>query len=229
MEPEPARSPPPSPTQALLVRWSQGDRGALDELVKLHLDWLTARVEQELGAKLRERASVADVVQQALLEFLKYAPRFVVQGEQQLRGLLARIVRNVLADQHDFYNAKRRARARERPLGSESMISLDPPRDVQSSPSHAAQRDEEEAWVRLGIELLDPESRNVLVLREWEHRPFAEIGAQLRIAESAARMRHHRAVLRLASVVVKLKSGQVEAALEASRAGDEDDLAPLPR
>lgn len=207
-----------SPTRSLLVRWHGGDPGAVDELVRRHLPWLTAHVEQELGPQLRAKSDVADVVQQALLEFLKYAPRFVLQGEPQLRGLLARIVRNVLADQDDFFKARRRSRARERPLQSGSMISLDPQREAAASPSQVAQRNDEEEWVRLALELLEPQERDLLVLREWDRASFAEIGAKLAIGEAAARMRHHRAVLRLATVVVKLKAGDVDAALEASNA-----------
>jgi RNA polymerase sigma-70 factor (ECF subfamily) len=188
---------------------------ALDSIVNRHLAWLTERVEQELGPKLRAKTDVADVVQQALLEFVKYAPRLVVRSDAELRALLLRIVRNVLADQDDFFAARCRAIARERPLASDSVVALDPPRDLVSSPSHAVQRDEETAWVRLALSLLEPEERKLLVMREWEQVPFAEIGATLGIGEAAARMRHHRAVLRLSSVVVRLKSGDLAAAVTA--------------
>lgn len=108
--------------------------------------------------------------------------------------------------------------ARERPLPSDSVIVLDPPRSSVSTPSQEVQRVEEEAWVRFALEILSPDTRKLIVLREWDRLSFAEIGAQSGVSEAAARMRYHRALLRLAAVVVRLKSGDVGAAL-----ADSDD------
>jgi RNA polymerase sigma factor (sigma-70 family) len=203
-------------TQDLLVRWNEGDPVALDALLGRHLPWLRERVEKTLGTVLRTRLEVEDVVQDSVVELLRYAPKFVSRGEEAFRGLLARIVRNVVADRDDFFRARRRGREREQRLASGSQIGSDPPRRTVSTPSVHAQRGEEAGWVQLALGLLDPQSRRILVLREWDRVPFEEIAAELSIGETAARMRHHRALLRLSSAVVQLKAGDLAAALAAS-------------
>ena len=77
-------------------------------------------------------------------------------------------------------------------------------------PSQHAQRKESSAWVRIGLELLDPEQRELVILRQWEGKSFSEIGAKLNIHENAARMRFQRALKKLGEEVCKLRGGDVE-------------------
>src|SRR5262245_11241046 len=154
-------NPEESPTTVLLRRWHAGDEDAVRELLERHLPWIRAHVQRRLGPALRRAGETGDYVQEALLEFLRYGPRFVVSEDHRLRGLLARIVENVLRDEHDRYAARRRARARERPLPSDSVLDLDAACDPVTRPSEVAERREWEAWVRLALELLDPEDREV--------------------------------------------------------------------
>lgn len=197
-------------TGDLLRRWHAGDARALDELLALHLPWIRDRVHKRLGAALREKAETGDIVQDSLLQFLRYGPRFVIGTDEQFRKLLARIVENVLRDKLDFFSARRRQMAREQPLGSDTVLSLDPPRaEVIDTPSQAAAREEDEAWMRLALELLDPDERRLLVLREWDDLSFREIGERLGISDSAAKMRHHRAIASLAHLMSSLRKGQL--------------------
>jgi hypothetical protein len=61
-----------------------------------------------------------DVVQEAAVQFLNYGLRFIISDDKRFRGLLARIVENVLRDKHDWFTAQRREIARQRPLPSAS-------------------------------------------------------------------------------------------------------------
>lgn len=72
-----------------------------------------------------------------------------------------------------------------------------------------AERGEWERWVRLGLELLDPDERELVLLREWDGLRFPEIGARLGVSEDAARMRFHRALAHLADRILRLRSGRV--------------------
>ena len=66
----------PSETRLLLGRWHGGDRSALDALLERDLPWIRQHVRRRLGANLRARMDSADVVQEAMVEFLRHAPPF---------------------------------------------------------------------------------------------------------------------------------------------------------
>ena len=204
--------PTPDPdTRALLVRWHAGDAVALARLVELHLPWLQQHVRGRLGEFLARHAEPQDYLQDAVLDFLRDAPRFVVRDENQFRGLLVRVVENTLLDRNEWFRAKRRDMARNNPLPTDSVLALDPAFQRSETPSREVAAREQRDWVRLGLEVLSAEDRRILVQREWEDRPFAEIGAELGLTEGAARMRWVRAVGRLADVLRDLRQGIVPA------------------
>jgi RNA polymerase sigma factor (sigma-70 family) len=149
-------------------------------------------------------------VQGAALAALQYTPRFLTADRQQFRALVARIVENHLRDAYDHHAAQRRHPGRERELPDDSVLDLDRSRHATGQPPVAASRDEQEAWVRLALELLDPPDRQVLLLRQWQELEFAEVARQLGIGEDAARMRFQRALPKLAQQLARLRQGRVD-------------------
>jgi len=206
-------SEPPT-TRVLLTRWHEGDELARDELLARHLGWIQSRVHERLGPELRARGTTGDYVHDIACEILQYMPRFLVQDGDRFRALICRIVENVLRDRSDWYAAKRRSRSRERPLPSDTVLHLDPPRQRVATPTTDADRKEREAWVRLGLELLDGVDRAVLVRREWEGETFTKIAAQLGMSVDAAERRYKRAFERLAMKVRALRRGDLDRAIE---------------
>lgn len=204
------------PTRILLRQWYAGEAGALDALLERHLPAIRRQVERRLGPLLRRGAEPEDFVQEVLVEFLRVGPRIQVADDAHFRRLLARIAENVLRGQADWYRARRRDVARARPLPTETVLILDPRRGGVATPSSAAHHMEEEAWVRLGLELLEPERRDLIVQRQWEQLSFGDMGAKLGITDVAARLRYARAVDALSEVVGALRRGEVERALAAS-------------
>ena len=87
------------------------------------------------------------------------------------------------------------------------MLFLNQKKESIPTPSKAAQRNEEEAWIRLGIELLKAEDREVLVLHQWDHMSFTDIGKHLGITPESAWKRHKRAVKNLAEKIGGLRRG----------------------
>lgn len=203
-----------SQSTALLRRWHSGDESALQQLLVEHLPWIHERVRARLGDALRAKEETQDIVQSALMEFLRYGPRFELENEAHLRFLLGRIAENVLRDRHDFYARRRRQAAREEPLGSESVLLLDPSAREVTRPDEALERKQWRAWVRLALELLEPLDRDVLVMRQWDELDFATIGARLGLEETAARMRFHRALPKLAAKIEALQRGQIDLSAE---------------
>ncbi len=195
-------------TVELLRRWHGGDPAALNALVERDLDWIRERVRRRLGAELRAREETDDVVQDALLELLRYGPRFCLKSRSHFRSLLARIVENVLRGQSDRFRAYKRSARRERPL--DEALSLDGPAAQGTTPSESAERAEWQALVRLGLELLGAEDSEVLLLRQWDGLAFPEVAVRLGISQDAARMRFARALARLSRVIEKLRAGRLE-------------------
>ena len=200
-------------TLELLQRWNEGDRQALDLLVEKNLSFLAARVRRRLGSFLRRKEETMDIVQDAMVEFLRYGPRSLLSNQAQFRALLGKVVENVLRDKYDWFTAKRRDLHKERPLPGDTLLGLDPGVRSPTTPSEAAQRNEEEARIRLALELLPPPDRKVLVLRIFEEKGFREIGESLGIGEDGARMRFRRALPKLSRKVESLKKGDLGGAL----------------
>ena len=63
---------------------------------------------------------------------------------------------------------------------------------------------------RLDPELLEPEDRQVVMLRQWHEFEFAEIGQRMGLSEDAARMRFQRALPKLARKLEGLRRGELE-------------------
>jgi RNA polymerase sigma factor (sigma-70 family) len=198
-----------SKTSLFLKQWHGGDQKSLYELVQRHLPWIHANVRHRMGPVLKKKGETSDYVQDVLIQFMRDSPRFVLSNEVSFRALLLKIVDCTLRDKHDWYTARRRAVARERPLPSDTILDLDAGRRTVRTPSKSAAFHEQEAWIRLGMELLDPEDREVLVLRQWDELSFSEIGKQFGLKANAAWKKHDRAVCRLGEVVSALRSGDV--------------------
>lgn len=208
-------------TAQLLKRWHEGDEEALGKLLERDMPWIERRVRMRLGGLLRAKAETQDFVQEAALEFLRYGPRFLLADTGQFRALLARIVENAIRAQHDRFTARRRALHKERPLPGDSVLRLDASIEETGRPSRDAEAEEWKALVRLALELLDEDDREVIVSREWEGHSFGQIGAQLGITEDAARMRHSRALSRLAHCIQRVRAGKISEVLgETSESGE---------
>ncbi len=195
----------------LLAQWHGGDDAALGAIVALHLPWLRGHLEKRLGAFLRARGDADDYLQDAMLDFLRDAPRFQVRDSEQFRALLARIVENTLRDRNDWFRAKRRhlGTAHRVAVTRDSVLPLDPALQRSTTPSNAAASTEVRDWVRLALELLDAEDRKIILAREYEDRSFVQIGEELGMTANAVRMRWVRAVARLAEVMKDLQAGRL--------------------
>lgn len=204
-------------TALYLKQWHDGDRGGLEALLERHLPWIRDHVHRQMGPLLRAKGETGDYVQEAVVQVLQYGPRFVVSDEGHFRALLLRITENTLKKQHHRYKALRRDAARERPLPSDTVLHLDEARAKVKTPSQVADHHEREAWIRLSMELMEPDDREIIELRQWESLSFADIGNHLGISEGAAQMKHTRSFKRLVKTVRALRSRNLVAALDESR------------
>jgi len=205
-----------------LTQWHLGNEDSLNELLKRHLPWLSRKIHRLMGPALRKKGETQDYLQDAMIQFLKDIPSFTISDEAQFRALLLQIAKNTMHNKYDWFTRKRRDMAKERPIAPDTVLNLDPPRNKVRTPSMSADRMEREAWVRFGMELLDPPSREILILHQWEKIPFTEIGKRFGITQEAARMRHNRAALKLSEAVWAMRRGELDQFLDSGEEHDEE-------
>ncbi len=202
-------------TRDLLLRVHQGDEKAISRLLTLHLSWLEKTIRSSLSAELRRHGETGDYLQDVVIQVLRHGPRFVISDETQFRALLARMVKNLLIDKSRWARASRRDwRKEQKGAGPSTTLSLDFPSPHQAGPGTNAGITEEQDLLRLAIELLPDQDRQVVLMREIEDSTFAEIGEQLRITAEGARGKHERALAHLARIAQRLKRGEIQSLLE---------------
>jgi RNA polymerase sigma factor (sigma-70 family) len=198
----------PDDTLDLLQRWHRGDREALATLVERDRPWVEGHVRQRRGAALQRHEETADEFQELMLRVLRYTPRFLCANRAQLRGLLSRMIENLLIDR-----ARRLASRRHEVLlgqASHSQLGLVPGMSPATDPADAAARGEDVAWMRLGLEFLGSKDRDIVWQRQFAEASFVEIAAALGATEDSVRMRFQRALLRLAAIVQRLRAGELD-------------------
>lgn len=199
-------------TRELLVRWHGGDARAMAELVEQERSFVEDQVRSRLGSQLRRSVDTQDIVQETMLHALRNAPRFVLSDRRQFRGLLTRMVENRLRSSAVHQQRQKRDRRRELQLpqdGDPELLDLDAPSQV-TDPGEAADRSDLRAWVRLALELLDADDRDVLVARDYQQRSFEEIAVITEEPADTVRMRYHRALPKLARALSRLRAGRLD-------------------
>lgn len=201
-------------TRELLQRWHGGDAAAMADLVALERPLVEEHIRRRLGNLLRRDVDTQDIVQETMLQALRSAPRFVLSDRGQLRGLLVRMVENRLRSAAVRQQRQKRDARRDMALdpvaGDDSaVLDLDRAADV-TDPGDAAARDDVRGWIRLALELLDADDREVLVLRDYRELSFDEIAVHTGEAPDTVRMRHRRALPKLARALSRLRSGRIE-------------------
>ena len=197
------------PINVILTRLHAGDRDALSQIVSEFTPWVEKAVRRGLSDDLRGVGDTTDHVQDVFIRVLTTKTKFVVDDADQFKRILLRMIRNTLTDAARHMRAQRRDRARERQL-SGSVLLFD---QDQPTPSAVASLEEEQAILEFAMELLEPETRQIVMLRDWEQFEYAEIGEEIGTSQETARQRYHLARAELARKVRVLSEGRLEDAL----------------
>jgi RNA polymerase sigma-70 factor (ECF subfamily) len=169
---------------ALVAAAKAGDREAFDEIVRQ-----TYADTYALALRLTANEEDAkDVVQEAYLRAYRGLKRF--RGDASFTTWLYRITANCASTQ-----LGKRNRHRHEPLDADTADYGDPRPDIdpQIRAEGAMLRDQ----VSAALADLPPSLRSVVVLRDVYDLPHEAIAAELGISEAAAKVRLHRARLRL--------------------------------
>ncbi len=169
--------------EALVARAQEGSNEAFEKLVEAHQ-------HEVFGLALRlvvDRELAADVSQEAFIRAWRALPKF--RGDAAFSTWLHRITVNVA-----WTLKKRKGRQAAQPLDDSPEFA-----DVRrsSDPEHAGETSELRAKLATALDNLNPTQRSVVVLKDvygWTHNEVAE---SLGISVTAAKVRLHRAHLKL--------------------------------
>ena len=202
-------------TRVLLESCHDGDASAVQALVLRDIEWVRSFVRRHLSDALRRLEDSQDVIQELMVTVVTAGPRFVVDSHDDFRRLVATLVLNRLRSQARKLRRNKRDPTRERGRGvGDSVLYLSAAAPVRcvSRPDEKAARAEEITLVRLARDLLDPEQRELVELRD-QQLSWAQIGDLVGCEEEAARKRHGIAVQELTRLFVTIKAGRLREVL----------------
>lgn len=179
---------------AELIRAARGGSlAALDELYARYGGRVLAFIRVRMGRALRARLDSRDVLQATLLKSFQRIDQFDGGNGASLMGWLSRIAENEIRDQVDFQ------RRGKRDVAAEVRIDSRGPAVPAAGRSPLSQAVAAEDAERLAdaLEALEPDHRQVIVLRKFEELSFTEIAGRLQRSEDACRMLLARAMVAL--------------------------------
>ncbi len=170
-----------------------GHRDEALHLLAAYRPYLRQLAEKSLPDSLRRRVDGSDLVQETLQRGVTQLDEFRGTTDEELAAWLKQIQDNLLVDWLRFHQASRRDIRQEIPT-NESLASL------ERSPSSVVRHSETCAQLTAALEVLTPEQRLVIELRN-QGQGFEDIGQQTGRSSDAARMVWARAVARLGKLM----------------------------
>lgn len=185
---------------ALLIRARAGDGDALAGLIEVYRERLRNRADRHLDRRMRSKISPSDLVQESLVQAVSDLDAFrgssLVEFSAWLEGILDHRIANT---RRCFMETSKRNVRRELPIGADSRVreSLANLPGECTPASEAARRLERREALRIAINRLPDEQREVLRLRYQDELSFRQIGERLDLSEGRANRIHAGALAEL--------------------------------
>jgi RNA polymerase sigma-70 factor (ECF subfamily) len=200
--------------EQLLDAAQTGDEGALAALVERHRDRLERMVRLRMDRRLQGRIDPADVVQDAYLAVRGNFPQYCADTSLPFFLWLRLEVAQKLVEVHrEHLGTPMRDSGQEVSLHRGALppvTSLSLAEHLLgkwSTPSQAAMRVELKLRVEEALNSMDPQDREMLILRHFEELNNVEAAQVLGIKPSVAVNRYVRAVKRLKDVLQAMLGG----------------------
>jgi RNA polymerase sigma-70 factor (ECF subfamily) len=198
-------------TAALLRKADSGDAAAVEELFSRHRCRLRRMVQLRISPILRGRVDASDVIQESFLEAWRRLDDYLKNPTMPFFLWLRFLTRQQLFAIHNRHaGVKARDPRREvaiydgaLPGASTEALAIQLMGHLPS-PSEAAVRAELQLRLQEGLDALDPEEREILVLRHFEQLTSAEAAKEIHISEAAAAKRYLRALRRLKGLLLSM-------------------------
>jgi RNA polymerase sigma-70 factor (ECF subfamily) len=195
---------------ALQIRLArEGQADALSALLEAYRNYLRILAATCIDRDVRGKADASDIVQDALLKAHQNFHQFRGATEQEWMMWVRRILVNTLNDLHRKFTPAGRRVSRERSLESsldQSSLML---RNLVAapgpSPSQEAQKREMSVVLADALAEVDPEYREVVILRTLQELAWGDVGERIGKSPDAARMLWTRAMHEI-GVLVKRRA-----------------------
>ena len=190
----------------IIRRAREGEREAIDTLLRPHLPQLTAFVRTRIGGAHWKRESSADVVQSVCRDALQHLDDVRAVDETGFRAWLFKIAGNKIFKKVDFHQAALRDVRRERETPFDSRVDdglLLNGFAGLASPSRDAEAREELERIEEALGSLPEDWRQVLAEICIAGTSYAECALSMDRSEDAVRQLLHRARARLATLLSK--------------------------
>jgi RNA polymerase sigma-70 factor (ECF subfamily) len=204
----------PRTNEELLDAARHGDEDALAVLVQRYRDRLERMVRLRLDRRLQGRVDAADVVQEAYLAVRVKFPQYSADPRLPFFLWLRLEVGQKLVDVHRFHlgtqmrDAGQEVSLHRGALPQVTSLSLaEQLLGKLTTASHAAMRAELKIRVQEALNSMDPQDREMLILRHFEELSNTEAAQVLGIKASAAVNRYVRALKRLKDVFQGMPGG----------------------
>jgi RNA polymerase sigma-70 factor (ECF subfamily) len=187
---------------ALIEGARRGDAQARDRLFALCRTYLGFLARSQVESSLRMKVDASDLVQETMLEAFRDFGRFAGSSQEEWLAWLRRILAHNAADFVRRYRgtAKRQAR-REVPLraGGASTLAhgVPEPAAPSATPSQEFLRLDAQLRMSAAMAQLAPDYQEVLVLRNLERLPFAEVAQRMGRSRPAVQMLWMRAIKKM--------------------------------
>jgi RNA polymerase sigma-70 factor (ECF subfamily) len=177
-----------------------GSREALGQALEICRGYLLRVANQGLDADLQAKGGASDLVQETFLEAQRDFGCFQGSSEEELLAWLRQLLlHNVANFSRRYRGTEKRHLAREVELDAPQLAAggkADLAADIPSPSTEAISREQAEKIQRV-LERLPADYCRVILLRNQERRPFAEIGQLMGRSAEAARRLWSRAIERL--------------------------------
>lgn len=183
-----------------IIRARDGDRSALNTLLARNHDRLLRLTDRLLGAKLRTRVSVSDVLQSCYVDLVRGISRLEHPTEAAFEAWTRRIVENGVRRKCRELSAKKRGEGRR------LLDTIDESASREPSPSGQAMTTEHLARLERALSRLREDRREILRLRVVEGRSHEEIADIMGRPLGATRMLLSRARAELSLEIERLVS-----------------------
>ncbi len=189
-------------TEELVRRAAAGDRTAETELLVRHQSRLKRMVTVRLDRRLASRIDPSDIVQETLILAARRLPEYLQERPLPFYPWIRQLAIEQVAQQH-----RRHVKALGRSVKREAVHAGYLPDHSavelvmrlvadRASPSDDAARQELRAAVRKALDQLDPQDREVLVLRFLEQLSTTDVAEVLGLTTAAVKSRQRRALER---------------------------------
>ena len=191
------------PTLALIERANHGDAAACEQLLGVHRDRLRKMVSLRMDRRLAARVDASDIVQEALAEASRCLADYLQCRPLPFYPWLRRLAwERLVAINRQHVQASKRSVAREERYGaagsdSSAIALVDRLAAQHSSPSEQMTNAELRKRVQGALATLEPQDREILVLRYLEQLSTHEAAAVLGLTDSGVKSRLMRALIRM--------------------------------